>query len=75
VAPNKVIQVNDSPIKVNLKLKCKNCKKQLKITFCKGVMSLNNIECPGCESKDKWSISDIVSSAPVWGDGVKIDNH
>lgn len=74
VAPNKLIQVADSPIKVNLKLKCKSCKKQLKITSCKGVVNIGTIECSSCEAKT-WSIVDIDSNAPIWGDGVKIDNH
>ncbi len=65
----------DSPIKVNLKLKCKSCKKQLKITSCKGVINIGLIECSSCDNKSAWSIVDIESNAPVWGDGVKIDNH
>jgi hypothetical protein len=75
VSPNKLIQVTDSPIKVKVKLRCRGCKKQLKLTCCKGVINLSLIECSNCEGKDLWSILDIDSNAPIWGDGVKIDNH
>jgi hypothetical protein len=75
VGPNKLIQMTDSPIAVKLKLKCKGCKKQLKLTCCKGIININLVECPNCDAKEMWSIMDIESNAPVWGDGVKIDNH
>lgn len=75
MGPNKLIQVTDSPIKLKLKLRCRSCKKQLKLTCCKGIINLGLVECSGCESKDQWSILDIEANAPIWGDGVKIDNH
>lgn len=40
---NKIIQSAVSPIKVCLKLRCKACKKQHKLTFCKGVINLGII--------------------------------
>lgn len=48
VSANKMVQVNASPIKVKLKLKCKSCKKLMKLTLCKGLMNLTGLECPGC---------------------------
>ena len=78
VGPNRFIQVDNSPIRLRLKLRCggKQCKKLMKATFCKGVVSINSIICPNCEKKDQlWSIEDIECNFPVWGGGVKIDNH
>jgi hypothetical protein len=75
VKPNKLIQVSDSPIRLKLKMRCKGCKKQLKLTCCKGVINLSLVECPHCDCRDSWSIIDIECNAPIWGDGVKIDNH
>jgi hypothetical protein len=43
VGPNKLIQVSDSPIRLKLKMKCKGCKKQLKLTCCKGVINIGQV--------------------------------
>ena len=43
VGPNKLIQVTDSPIKLKLKMKCKGCKKQLKLPCCKGVINISQV--------------------------------
>ena len=47
----------------------------LKATFCKGIVNIHSIKCSHCESTDKWSIQDIDCNYPIWGGGVKIDNH
>lgn len=78
VGPNRFIQVEQSPIRLKLKLKCegKNCKKRMKATFCKGVVNLGTLACVNCDKVgQQWTIEDIECNFPVWGGGVKIDNH
>jgi hypothetical protein len=76
VAPNKFIQVSNSPINIRLVLKCRQCSRKLKLTCCKGVINLATVECAGCAGKGRWRIQDIdASTGTIWGDGCKIENH
>lgn len=75
VSPNKFIQSESSPIKLKLKLKCQGCQKRVKANFCKGVVQLAAMVCPGCKARGNWSIEDIHCNFPVWGGGSKVDNH
>ena len=75
VAPNKIIFNDSSPILLRIKLQCEACKKQLKISFCKGIVYIKTIDCPSCEKVGSWNIRDIECNYPIWGGGVKIDNH
>jgi hypothetical protein len=75
VRPNKIIMNDSSPIRLRLKLKCENCKKQMKLSYCKSLVNVKAIDCPHCEKSGEWSIQDIECNFTLWGGGVKIDNH
>lgn len=75
ISQNKVIQTKSSPIHIKLMLICLDCKKKVKLTFCRGVIKINELECPKCEKKGNWKLKDVESNAPLWGNGVKIENH
>lgn len=51
VAPNKFIQIENSPIRLRMKLRCEGCNKQLRTSFSKGIVYINAIVCPSCDCR------------------------
>ena len=56
-------------------MRCEGCNKQLRTSFCKGIVYVNAIACPSCDCRENWSIQDIECNFPIWGGGSKIENH
>lgn len=73
ISTGKIIQTSDSPIKITLKLKCKDCDRKVKITYSKSIMAISDISCDNCKNKGQWLLLDFNSNFPIWGDGRKIE--
>lgn len=58
-----------------IKLNCLECKKKIKLTYCKAYINLEKMKCPKCDITGKWGLLDIHANAPIWGEGRKIDDH
>lgn len=72
----KIIQTSNSPIKITLKLSCKECQRKIKLTYAKSFIDTSEVYCDKCKPKaiNKWALEDIRSNVPIWGDGRKIEN-
>ena len=75
VSMGKVIQTDASPIRIALRLSCRDCHRKLKLTFAKSFIDLAELSCDGCRGGSNWRLEDITSNVPVWGDGRKIENN
>jgi hypothetical protein len=61
------VQTENSPVRLVLKLNCLECKKKVKLTYCKAHVSVEKVKCPKCEKVGKWGLLNIEANAPIWG--------